>query len=122
MTEDVPDGVETSDAEPDDAAPADDATRANGNEAATGPDSIGLVEARTVALERAETVLSDPVDSVIEVAADGDDWLVAVEVVERSAVPNTQDLLGRYELTVGADGQLAGYELVGRYKRADLHG
>lgn len=96
-----------------------DGQRADGDTDAGG---IGLAEARSVAVEQAESVFDSSVDNVIKVTSDGDDWVVAIEVVERDAVPDTQDILARYELTIGAGGELTGYGLVDRYKRGDLRG
>jgi hypothetical protein len=89
-----------------------------------GDEPVGLVEARRLALDQASAVLDHPVDDVIEMAAadDGDGWRVSVEVLERSAVPDTQDILGRYELEVDASGRLTGYSLVDRYRRGELKG
>jgi hypothetical protein len=100
---------------------ADGGTDGADEESADGA-PIGLVEARSTAIAEAETVLSDPVEDVIEVRSEGDGWLVTLEVLERSAVPDTQDILARYELTVDATGALTGYGLVERYKRGDMRG
>lgn len=96
-----------------------------GNEtdsAEDSPEQVDLLEAQSLGREYAESVLSDPVDNVIRVDDNGEDWRVIVEVVERSAVPDTQDILARYELTIGPDGDLVGYGLVDRYRRGDLRG
>lgn len=88
----------------------------------TAQEPISLVEAQSAGREYADQLLSGPVDNVIEVGSDGDGWRVVVEVVERSAVPDTQDILARYELSVDAYGELRGYSLVDRYHRGDARG
>ena len=49
---------------------------------------------------------------------DDDGWRITVEMVELERVPNTMDVLGSYEITVGDDGQLRGYRRVRRYHRS----
>jgi len=43
-----------------------------------------------------------------------------IELVERRAVPDTQDIIGRYEINLTSTGNVAGYELVERYQRGDM--
>ena len=83
------------------------------------PEPIGLAEARDAALEASEMLIDHPIDSVIRIERSGDGWRVLVEVVERSAVPDTQDILGRYEIVVDATGTLEEYGLEERYRRGE---
>lgn len=81
---------------------------------------IGLLEAKQVVLDNVGDLLDHPVEGVIKVNRTTDsDWRVVLEVVERKAVPDTQDMLGRYEFTVDSSGNLSGYNLVERYHRGD---
>jgi hypothetical protein len=58
-------------------------------------------------------------ETVSGLVPDGDHgWLVTVEAVELSRVPNTMDLMGTYEVTLSEDGELRGFHRVGRYTRA----
>lgn len=41
-------------------------------------------------------------------------------MVERSAVPDTQDIIGRYEITLDDGGRVTGYELRERYRRGEM--
>lgn len=81
---------------------------------------VGLLEAKQIVLDAAEGLLETPLDGVIKVneTTDGN-WRVVLEVIEREAVPDTQDMIGRYEFTLEPDGTLAGYNLVERYHRGD---
>lgn len=81
---------------------------------------VGLLEAKQVVLDAAEDLLENPLEGVIKIneTTDGN-WRVVLEVVERKAVPDTQDMIGRYEFTVEPAGTLAGYSLVERYHRGD---
>lgn len=85
-------------------------------------DQIGIAEARRLAVEQADELLDYPVEGVIKVEASEDGWRVLVEVKERDGVPDTQDILGRYELEVGSGGALTGYGLLERYRRGELRG
>ena len=46
-----------------------------------------------------------------------DGWLVQVEVLELSRIPNTTDVLATYEVEVDSDGELLEYRRVHRYVR-----
>ena len=43
---------------------------------------------------------------------DSEGWLAEVEVLERKSVPDTQDILGRYEMKFDEDGELLGYKRI----------
>ncbi|MFH1447395.1 MAG: gas vesicle protein GvpO, partial [Candidatus Micrarchaeota archaeon] len=47
------------------------------------------------------------------------EWKVTVEALERKAVPDTQDLLGRYEIRFKKDGELIGWKQKMVRRRAD---
>ena len=61
-------------------------------------------------------------ESVLGLRKDDDGWKVTIELVELSRVPNSTDLLGTYVVTLDDDGQLVGYERVGRYQRGQAGG
>jgi hypothetical protein len=64
-------------------------------------------------------IIGHRIDGIVEITRDGDGWRASVEVVERSSVPDTQDLLGKYDIELDADGRVAGYRRVDRYRRDD---
>ncbi|WP_267643775.1 gas vesicle protein GvpO, halophile-type [Haloarchaeobius amylolyticus] len=82
-----------------------------------GADSV--VDVRRAVVATAEGLVGNECDSVIEVMNTGDGWLATIEVVERHAVPDTQDILGRYEITLDDTRSVTGYERIGRYRRSD---
>ncbi len=85
-----------------------------------GDDKIGLYEARDVGRAIASDLIGSPLNSIIEVGEQGDDgWRVVAEVVERSSIPDTQDVLGRYVISLKSDGTVEGYGRAGRYRRGD---
>jgi len=92
---------------------------ADGGSTSGGAD---LWDARETAERVANELIDDPFDGIIEItrAEEGDGWTGVVEVIERRAIPDTQDILGRYEVSIGGDGDLEGYRLTGRYRRGDV--
>jgi len=66
-----------------------------------------------------EELLDKHAESVISVTKEEDEWKVLVEVLERRAVPDSQDLLGRYELRLDENKELLGYERVVLRRRQD---
>lgn len=68
----------------------------------------------------AETLLRKNVDNISSLTRDDDGWVAEVEVLERKSVPDTQDLLGRYEMKFDADGELLGYRRILIRRRSDL--
>lgn len=53
-------------------------------------------------------------------AADEDGWLVTVEVLEMSRIPDTTDVLGCYQVQVDARGEPTSYRRIRRYHRGQI--
>lgn len=84
-----------------------------------GEDGLtGVREVREAVQSLAPEVIGRELDAVIEVDGRDDGWLAVVEIVERPAVPDSQDILGRYEIDI-ADGEVTGYRRLDRYRRSD---
>ncbi|WP_423744842.1 gas vesicle protein GvpO (plasmid) [Haladaptatus sp. SPP-AMP-3] len=82
---------------------------------------IGLYDARDIGRAIAGDLIGSPLDGIIEVGEQDDDgWRVVAEVVERTAVPDTQDILGRYVISLEPDGTVHGYGRAGRYRRGSV--
>ena len=64
-------------------------------------------------------LIGRPFDGVTEITAAEEGWRAVVEVVERRAVPDTQDVIGRYEIELDEDGTIEGYRRIDRYRRGD---
>lgn len=77
--------------------------------------------ARAARTQLAELTGRTP-ESVLGLGKDDDGWKVTVELVELSRVPTSTDLLGCYVVTLDDDGELVGYERVGRYQRGQAGG
>ncbi len=68
----------------------------------------------------AETLLKKDLDSIISLNKDPEGWLAEVEVLERKSVPDTQDILGRYEMKFDEVGELLGYKRIMLRRRSDM--
>ena len=58
------------------------------------------------------------VEGVSGVHRNEDGWIVNAEVLELRRIPETNDVLAVYEVTLDDDGSLTGYRRVRRYTRA----
>ncbi|GAA0198139.1 gas vesicle protein GvpO [Haladaptatus pallidirubidus] len=91
------------------------------NDDAEGTPSNGELDvrgARDVGRTVAGELTDSPLDGVVEVEhLDEEGWRVVAEVVERSSIPDTQDILGRYVISLDATGNVEGYGRAGRYRR-----
>ena len=85
----------------------------------TGGGGVGIVDVRNQVRRVAADLIGRPLDGITEVRADDDGWYTTVEVIERNSIPDTQDILGRYELDLDADANVTGYRRLRRYRRGD---
>ena len=74
--------------------------------------AIDLKTITTKAKEQIKSLLQKQPLSVIALAKEGTKWKVQVEVLERKAVPDTQDLIGIYELLLTEAGDLSSYKQI----------
>lgn len=63
--------------------------------------------------------LSKTPDTIISVTESDEKWVIEVEVVERKTVPDTQDILGRYEINLNKCGELLGWRQIMVRRRSD---
>jgi len=82
----------------------------------------GILDVNKRCIAAAESALNRKAESVVSMSKEAKGWKAVVEVLERKAVPDTQDLLGRYELTLNEDGELLGYKQVLVRRRQDRLG
>ncbi|EMA46531.1 gas vesicle protein GvpO [Halococcus saccharolyticus] len=108
------DGADSSDESGNDtdAGSSDDGTSGNG---------LGIIDIRNQVRDVAADLIGRPLDGITEVRADDDGWYSTVEVIERNSIPDTQDILGRYEIDLDADGNVRGYRRLRRYRRGDTN-
>jgi len=79
-----------------------------------------LREAVDKAKEQLHSVLGLDISSVIAASKNEDGWQTIIELVERKAIPDTQDLIGTYEVHLNNDGDITGYERKRMRRRMDL--
>ena len=79
----------------------------------------GVLTVRQTVQSTAGALIGRPFDGVSEITPIDDGWQATVEVLERRAVPDTQDILGRYEIELDEDGVVQGYRRIDRYRRGD---
>lgn len=73
-----------------------------------------------IANQAAEAMLKKKLDSIISLNKDEEGWRAEVEVLERKSVPDTQDILGRYEMKFDPEGDLLGYKRIMLRRRSDM--
>ncbi|WP_458204648.1 gas vesicle protein GvpO, halophile-type [Haladaptatus sp. NG-SE-30] len=82
-------------------------------------DGFDVMDVRETIEDVASDLVGHPLDGIIEITEDDDGWEVVVEMVERSAIPDTQDILGQYAVALNGSGDVTGYRLRERYRRGD---
>jgi hypothetical protein len=68
-----------------------------------------IYEITDLALIIAKKCISKNPETVVDIKEENEEWSVTVEVLERKAVPDTQDLLGRYVIRLDKNGELIGW-------------
>lgn len=85
----------------------------------TSEGSVGVVEIRQQAENLSERVIGRPLDGVNGIRHDEKEWNAVIDVIERRSVPDTQDILGTYEIHLDDSGSVTGYRRLLRYRRGD---
>ena len=80
---------------------------------------LSVEKVADLALSIVRQYISKEPETVIGIEEADGVWHVTVEVLERKAVPDTQDLLGRYEVKLSMDGELLGWRQKMVRKRVD---
>jgi len=71
------------------------------------------------AVEQVQELIGRQVESVTGMEKNGSEWNVTLEVLELERVPNTTDVLGKYEVTLDKNGELTSARRTRRYHRAE---
>ncbi|APW98271.1 gas vesicle protein [Halobiforma lacisalsi AJ5] len=79
----------------------------------------GVLAVRRTVESTASELIGREFDAVSEIAPTDDGWRAVVEVVERRSVPDTQDIIGRYEIELDENAVVHGYRRLDRYRRGD---
>ncbi len=97
----------------------DDGSAEGGQKSASDGTSAGIVEVRNRVRDSASDLIGRALDGIVEIERDDGQWHALVEIVERSSVPDTQDIIGRYALDLDDGGRITGYRRLERYRRGD---
>lgn len=79
----------------------------------------GLIEIRNAVRENAADLIGHTFDAIVGINSTDDGWIATVELVERRSIPDTEDILGRYEIELDEEGRFQSYRRVDRYRRSD---
>ncbi|WP_458188375.1 gas vesicle protein GvpO, halophile-type [Haladaptatus sp. NG-WS-4] len=96
----------------------DTTTESNESESEETND-FDVMDVRETIEDVASDLVGHPLDGIIEITEDDEGWEVVVEMVERSSIPDTQDILGQYAVSLNESGGVTGYRLRERYRRGD---
>ena len=80
----------------------------------------GIIEVGKESLSMAEILFNKKAEGITKLARDGENWRVTLEVLERKAIPDTQDILSIYELKLTLDVELVEYNRIGMRHRGDM--
>lgn len=82
--------------------------------------TLDLPTIRDTVHSTADDIIGRPLDGIVSIKqTDDDGWAVRVDCLERKAIPDTQDILGQYEIQFTADGDVSEYSRRHRYRRGD---
>ncbi len=82
-------------------------------------DTASIIQIRNQVIELSTDVIGRGLDGIIEVTRNDDHWRAVVEIIERRSVPDTQDILGQYEIELDERGEVIGYRRLEKYRRSD---
>jgi len=80
---------------------------------------MSALDVHQTACRLAEALLRKKIEGVTGITKEEDEWRAFVEVLERKAIPDTQDMLGVYEFSLDDKGDLIGYRRVELRRRSD---
>jgi len=81
--------------------------------------TASIIEVRNQVIELSTDVIGRSLDGIVEISRTDEAWRAVVEIIERRSVPDTQDILGQYEIELDDDGEVIGYRRLEKYRRAD---
>lgn len=83
-------------------------------------EKLKIHEITSKARSMAEMLLLKKVEGISSLSKEGNEWKVEAEILERKAIPDTQDILSKYELKFDEVGELKGYKRIGLRHRGDM--
>jgi hypothetical protein len=106
--------------EPDEARDEADEQRSSEDDGAgggAGQRRLKPMQIARLAAQQLQMLTGRDVEGAAGLERADDGWRVLLEVIEVARVPRATDVLGVYEVTVDADGDLVGYDRIRRYVR-----
>jgi hypothetical protein len=87
---------------------------------ATKSEAINIVDVCRKVPTIIESIVNKKAEGITSVSKEGEEWKVVIEVLERKAIPDTQDILNIYELKLTSYLELTGYKRIGMRHRGDM--
>lgn len=78
-----------------------------------------IVTVRNRVRDEVPQLIGRQLDGVTSLRRGEEGWVATVELIERRSVPDTQDILGQYEVSLTEDGVIDEYRRLETYRRAD---
>ena len=82
--------------------------------------TMALLDLVKRAREQLHELTGLKVGSTVSVGKGESGWRVRVEVVEKNSIPDSQDILATYELSVDDEGNVQNFTRVGMRRRAEM--
>ena len=82
--------------------------------------AISMAEIVQKSRSQLQTLTGLDISSSLEVSREGDEWLVVLEVVEKRSIPESMDILAKYETRLDAEGAMLEFRRTGMRKRIDV--
>ncbi|ELZ26792.1 gas vesicle synthesis family protein [Halogeometricum pallidum JCM 14848] len=78
-----------------------------------------IVTVRNRVRDQVPQLIGRELDGVTSLMQGEEGWVATVELIERRSVPDTQDIIGQYEVSLTDDGVIHEYRRLETYRRAD---
>lgn len=105
------------------AASTKTAAARDGTKAASGNNNnLSASDVVSKARKATSELIGRPVEGVLGIERDHDNWVAMVQVVELARIPNTTDVLGDYEVVLDGKGEIVQYHRRRRYHRSQVDG
>lgn len=78
-----------------------------------------IVTVRNRVRNQVPQLIGRELDGVTSLMQGEEGWVATVELIERRSIPDTQDIIGQYEVSLTDDGVIHEYRRLETYRRAD---
>lgn len=80
---------------------------------------MGMGEIVKKARSELNALIGLDISSTLRAEKEGDEWLIALEVVEKHSIPEGMDILAAYETRLDKEGNILEFRRIGMRKRID---